>query len=300
VVVREVQVLISRTVKKSVRLETRLAEPAALMRGDEAQIEHAVMNLCLNAIDAMGDEGTLTIATATEGDTVSVSISDTGTGMDEEVRAHAFEPFFTTKPVGKGTGLGLSMVYGTVQAMNGTITLSTKLGVGTTIKLNFPRVAEPAPVVSVSPVSLAEPEPRSLAGLTILVIDDEPLVLRAAVRMLRALGCEVLSASNGRDGIETFKANRDSVSLAIVDLVMPGVDGVATLSEILALAPQTSILLASGYTPETEKVEALLSNHPTVAYLAKPYDPKAITAALDKLPPTRRAPTSSSGRIATA
>ncbi len=301
VVVREVQVLISRTVKKSIRIETRLAEPAALMCGDEAQIEHAVMNLCLNALDAMGDEGTLTIATVNDGESVSVSVSDTGSGMDEEVRAHAFEPFFTTKPVGKGTGLGLSMVYGTVQAMGGTITLSTKLGVGTTISLNFPRVAEPAPVVSVSPAHLAEPEPRSLAGLTILVIDDEPLVLRSAVRMLRALGCEVLSATNGRDGIETFKANRDSVSLAIVDLVMPGIDGVETLGEILAIAPQISILLASGYTPETEKVNALLSARPTVAYLAKPYDPKAIRAALDKLPPVRPASSpSSSGRIASA
>jgi CheY-like chemotaxis protein len=212
--------------------------------------------------------------------------------MDEQVRARAFEPFFTTKPVGKGTGLGLSMVYGTVQAMHGTITLSTKLGVGTTITLKFPRAAEPAPVSSVSTAPL--PDACSLEGLTILVIDDEPLVLRAAVRMLRALGCEVLSANNGREGVEIFRAHRDSVSLAIVDLVMPGTDGVATLNEILELAPQTPILLASGYTPQTEKVNALLSACPTVAYLAKPYDPNAITAALGKLLPGGRASSPSS------
>jgi len=297
VVVREVQALITRTAKKSVSIEARLTEPAALMRGDEAQVEHAVMNLCLNALDAMDDQGTLTISTAIQDETVSVSVSDTGTGMDPQVREHAFEPFFTTKPVGKGTGLGLSMVYGTVQAMHGTITLSTKLGVGTTITLKFPRVAEAAPVPIASTPQLAEP--YSLAGLTILVIDDEPLVLRAAVRMLRALGCKVLSANNGREGVETFVAHRDSVSLAIVDLVMPGTDGVATLNEILELAPQTPILLASGYTPEAEKVDALLSARPTVAYLAKPYDPSAIRAALGKLLPARLASTPSSSRTGT-
>ncbi|MFZ5897258.1 MAG: hybrid sensor histidine kinase/response regulator [Myxococcota bacterium] len=296
-VVRDVQVLITRTIKKSIRVETRLAEPAALMRGDEAQVEHAIMNLCLNALDAMGDHGTLTITTVTRDETVSISVSDTGSGMDEQVREHAFEPFFTTKPVGKGTGLGLSMVYGTVQAMQGTITLSTKVGAGTTITLNFPRVAEPTPVPSVSTAPLAQS--CSLAGLTILVIDDEPLVLRAAVRMLRALGCEVLSANNGSDGIETFKAHCDSVSLAIIDLVMPGTDGVATSNEILELAPQTPILLASGYTPEAEKLDALLNASPTVAYLAKPYDPNTITAALSKLLPTGVTSTPSSSRTAT-
>ncbi len=295
-VVREVQVLISRTVKKNIRVETRLAEPAALTRGDEVQLEHALLNLCLNALDAMGEQGTLTLSTATQGERVSVSVSDTGPGMDEQVRQRAFEPFFTTKPVGKGTGLGLSMVYGTVQAMNGTITLATKLGVGTTITLEFPRVAESAaaPVSTVRP-----PESYSLAGLKVLVVDDEPLVLKAAVRMLRALGCEVLSANSGRDGVELFRAQRDSVSFAIVDLVMPGIDGVATVDELVKLAPQKPILLASGYMPDVEKVEALLNARPSVAYLAKPYDPGAITAALSKLLPNGRASSPSSSRTGT-
>jgi len=296
-VVREVQALITRTGRKSIVVESRLAEPAALMRGDEAQVEHAVLNLCLNAQDAMGDQGTLTIVTETHDDTVSVSVSDTGTGMAPQVREHAFEPFFTTKPVGKGTGLGLSMVYGTVQAMHGTITISSRIGVGTTIVLKFPRVAELAPAPSPYPAQVAEP--RSLTGLTILVIDDEPLVLRAAIRMLRAMGCEVLSADNGREGVQTFKAHRDRVSLAIVDLVMPGTDGVATLNEILELAPQTPILLVSGYTPEVEKVDALLLACPTVSYLEKPYDPNTITAAFSKLRPAQLAATPPSSRTGT-
>ena len=210
--VRELQLLITRTGKKNIHVETRLAEPPAWMRGDEAQVEHAVLNLCLNALDAMGERGTLKIATETRADTVSVTVSDSGTGMDEQARQHAFEPFFTTKPVGQGTGLGLSMVYATVQAMRGTISLSTKLGMGTSITLEFPRAAEPANAPNASPATLAEP--RSLAGLTVLVIDDEPLVLRAAVRMLRVLGCEVLAANGGREGIDTFRARCDSVARA--------------------------------------------------------------------------------------
>jgi signal transduction histidine kinase/CheY-like chemotaxis protein len=296
-VVREVQLLITRTGKKSIRVDTRLAEPAAVMRGDEAQIEHAVLNLCLNSLDAMGDDGTLTIVTETHEDTVSVSVSDTGTGMDPQVRAHVFEPFFTTKPVGKGTGLGLSMVYGTVQAMHGTITLSTQLGVGTTIALEFPRAAEPAPTPSISPMQLAQP--RSLAGLTILVVDDEPLVLRAAVRMLRAMGCEVLSANSGREGVATFRAHIDSISLVVVDFVMPDTDGVTTLNEMLDLAPQTPILLVSGFTPEADKVDALLSARPSVAYLEKPYDSNTIADALSRLLPARAPSTPSSGRAST-
>ena len=296
-VVREVQLLVTRTGSKSIRVETRLAEPAAVMRGDEAQIEHAVLNLCLNALDAMGDQGTLTIVTETHADTVVVRVSDTGTGMDPQVREHAFEPFFTTKPVGKGTGLGLSMVYGTVQAMHGTIALSTKLGVGTSIALTFPRAGEPAPLHSTSPAELAEP--RSLHGLTVLVIDDEPLVLRAAVRMLRAMGCEVLSANSGREGIETFKAHSASVSLVVVDLVMPDTDGVATLVQMLELAPRTPILLVSGFTPEADKVDALLSAHPSVAYLEKPYDPNTIAAAMSKLLPAQLPSTPSSSRTGT-
>jgi len=295
--VRELQLLITRTGKKDVRVETRLAEPSAMVQGDEAQVEHAILNLCLNALDAMGDQGTLTIVTETHPDAVSVSVSDSGTGMDEQARRHAFEPFFTTKPVGKGTGLGLSMVYGTVQAMRGTIHLSTELGVGTTITLQFPRAAEPPPAPKAVPAALSEP--RSLAGLTVLVIDDEPLVLRAAVRMLRAMGCEVLSANGGREGIDTFRAHQNSVSLVVVDLVMPNTDGVATLNELLELAPETPILLVSGYTPEADQVDALLSAHPTVAYLEKPYDPNTIAAALGNLLPAALPSTPSSSRTGT-
>ena len=292
-VVREVQLLLTRTVNRNIRLETQLAELPPLMVGDEAQLEHAVMNLCLNAVDAMDDQGTLTVATSVEDGHVSVRVSDTGTGMTDQVRERAFEPFFTTKPTGKGTGLGLAMVYGTVQAMRGSLTLATTPGVGTTITLTFPQAAAQSLASGVSDFSMTEP--RLLEGLVVLLVDDEPLMLRTGVRMLRAMGCEVLSANNGQEGVEVFKTERDTIALAIIDLVMPDMDGIATLSEILALAPQTPALLTSGYALETGKLETLFGGRPNVDFLAKPYDVPALIAAAAKLLPRRAATTGRTG-----
>lgn len=291
--VREVQLLLSRTMNKNIRLEVRLAEQAPLMLGDEAQIEHAVMNLCLNAIDAMGDHGTLTLTTNDAEDKVSVQVSDSGSGMDEEVREHAFEPFFTTKPIGKGTGMGLAMVYGTVQAMRGEIALFTKLGEGTTITLTFPKASADTPGVRMAPV--AAMDPRVFEAACVLLVDDEPLVLRSGGRMLHAMGCEVLSANSGREGVELFKARREAVSLAIIDLVMPDMDGVATMRELHALVPELPVLLTSGYAPDAGRIDVLIDG-PRVAYLAKPYDPSALISAAAKLLPL---PTRHKGKTGT-
>ncbi len=284
-VVREVLALLTRAVRKDVRFETRLCEPAPMMLGDEAQIEHALMNLCLNALDAMDDQGTVTIVTACTDGRVSVSVADTGSGMEAHVREHAFEPFFTTKPAGRGTGLGLAMVYGTVQAMEGSVALATRPGEGTTITLTFLQ----------APVGAAPPEnrhgeaadPRLLKGATVLIVDDEPLVLRAGVRMLRAMGCKVLAASSAREGLEIFEGQGDAISLLIIDLVMPDMDGLAMLQAVLGPAPRTPVLLASGYPPDAGKLAALVGDGASVAFLAKPYDALALTAAAAKLLPTR-------------
>ncbi|MGE5786478.1 MAG: response regulator, partial [Myxococcales bacterium] len=210
--------------------------------------------------------------------------SDSGSGMDEEVREHAFEPFFTTKPIGKGTGMGLAMVYGTVQAMHGEIALFTKLGEGTTITLTFPKASADTPEVRMSPV--AAMDPRVFEAACVLLVDDEPLVLRSGGRMLHAMGCEVLSANSGREGVELFKARREAVSLAIIDLVMPDMDGVATMRELHALVPELPVLLTSGYAPDAGKIDVLIDG-PRVAYLSKPYDPSALISAAAKLLPLR-------------
>ncbi len=296
-VVREVQMLLTRTVPKDLHFELRLVEPPPLMVGEQAQLEHALMNLCLNALDAMNDRGRLTIATRSANGKVSVRVSDTGTGMADHVLEHAFEPFFTTKPVGKGTGMGLAMVYGTVQSLRGTITLASELGVGTTVTLTFPQASANVPVAGVSLATTSDP--RLLEGRTVLLVDDEPLVLRAGERMLSVLGGKVLSANTGREGIDVFEVQRDAISLAIIDLAMPDTDGLATMREILALAPQTPILLASGYAPKFGKLESLLEGLPTVAFLAKPYDANSLLTAAATLLPARPATTTSSGKTGT-
>ena len=291
-VAREVQSLLTRTMRQDFTFVTLLTEPPPLIMGNEAQVQHAVMNLCLNAIDAMEDNGTLTVKTELAGARASISVSDTGTGMPASVREHAFEPFFTTKPLGKGTGMGLSMVHTTVHAMRGTITVETAIGLGTTIGLSFPAATAPAP--SAASHALAVVELQLLKGRTVLLIDDEPLVLRAGARMLSAMGCKVLTAKNGPEGIELLVANHAVVSLAIIDLVMPNMDGIATMHEMLTVAPELPVLLASGYTADESKIGTLLRVHPTLDFLAKPYDPAAlVTAAAKLLPPNSAAPPSS-------
>lgn len=283
-VVEGVHALLGRTVNKNIKIEIRLAAERPIIKGDRGQIENAVLNLCLNGLDAMGDRGTLTLSTRAEGGRVLICVSDTGIGMDEKIKERVFEPFFTTKAEGKGTGLGLSMVYGVVHAMSGRIGLDSAPGKGTTISLNFPRTTEDLPDSGVSSLpSCAVSEMGILTGRTVLLVDDDPLVLRAGVRMLRTLGCEVLSAASGRRGVAMFAAQKDAVDLVIVDLIMPEMDGIAVLEEILGIRAETPVLLVSGYTRESERLEALKDRSASVRFLAKPYQPEGLVAVVKQL-----------------
>ena len=282
-VAESVQALLVRTANKNVKIETRLAPSPTFIRGDRGQIENAVINLCLNSLDAMGSAGTLTITTKQDKGRVSLRVTDNGIGMDANIRERAFEPFFTTKAEGKGTGLGLAMVYGVVHAMNGRIILDSKPGAGTTVALTFPAVATTEPDMALASTPPPAPSsPNYLSGRRILLIDDELLVLRAGVRMLNTLGCEVMSAAGGQEGIEKFKSCEGGIHLVIVDLVMPGMDGIATIEEILRLDPTTPVLLASGYARESDEIEALKERHPAVGFLAKPYKPEQVIDAAMK------------------
>jgi len=279
-VAESVQALLVRTANKNINIETRLAPSPPFIKGDRGQIENAVINLCLNSLDAMGSAGTLTITTKRDKGRVLLRVTDNGAGMDDSVRERAFEPFFTTKAEGKGTGLGLAMVYGVVHAMNGRITLESKPGAGTSVTLTFPAVvaSESDSAMASSPPP-APTSPHFLRGRTILLIDDEPLVLRAGTRMLSTLGCDVLSATGGQEGIDKFKTHEGRVHLVIVDLVMPGMDGIATIEEILRIDPLTPVLLASGYARESDEIEAMKERHPAVGFLAKPYKPEQLIDA---------------------
>ncbi len=247
---------------------------------DPGQLESAVLNLAINARDAMPQGGRLTVAlanasldaalvpegeTIAPGDYVMLSVTDTGTGMPPEVAERAFDPFFTTKEVGKGSGLGLSMVYGFVTQSRGHARIETSLGKGTTVRLYLPRAAEqPGPRHRRG----ADAAPRG-AGEHILLVEDDPLVREHAATLLQSLGYRVSTAGNGPEALETL-AHRADIDLLFSDIVMPGgMDGRALGEQARRINPALRVLFASGYAPagpgdEPPEAEA-------IGLLAKPY-----------------------------
>jgi CheY-like chemotaxis protein len=225
---------------------------------DAPQLENAVLNLCLNARDAMPGGGRLTIETrnvrldgsyadlqveVAPGDYVLVAVSDTGTGMPPEIRDRAFEPFFTTKPAGAGSGLGLSMVFGFVKQSRGHVQVYSEPGEGTTVKLYLPRAADTAEMLH---------EPSFSAALggeeCILVVEDNPLVREHVTALLGGLGYRVLSAGNAAEALDHLRADKP-VDLLFTDIVMPGgMDGTRLAESARQLRPGLPVLLTSGYT----------------------------------------------------
>ena len=244
-------------------IEIRFVDTAGLWpaMADAAQLENAVLNLALNARDAMPGGGRLTIelankvldedyarrhAEVTAGDYAMIAVSDTGHGMTQDVLGRVFEPFFTTKPDGKGTGLGLAMVFGFVKQSGGHVKIYSEPGEGTTVRIYLPRAtgaqAQAAPRIG-SPVDL----PRGSA--TILVVEDEPAVREVAVAILTDLGYRVLQAADGDEGLLTFGAHAGDVALLLTDVVLPGsLRGRELADRITAVRPQVRVLFMSGYT----------------------------------------------------
>ncbi len=272
--------LLFRTIGGTIRIETILEKNLWRATADPSQIESVILNLALNARDAMPSGGRLTIATANldrheqgtppelpDGDFVTVSVSDTGTGMTEEVLNKAFEPFFTTKAVGRGTGLGLSQVYGIAKQTGGTGTISTKLGEGTTVAVYLPRT-------KAAPVSRA-PESADQAALpireaTILVVDDDRDVRELAVSCLESLGYRVLAADGGHAAIDEI-ASGTPVDLVLIDIAMPDINGVEATRAILAERPGLPFLFMTGYAGPTRLgalEEPVLHKPFTIAELA--------------------------------
>jgi CheY-like chemotaxis protein len=218
-------------------------------------LELVILNLAINSRDAMPNGGRLTVATRNLGlsdphrpaglaerDYVAISVGDTGTGMAQEVAAKAFEPFFTTKAVGQGTGLGLSQVLGFAQQSGGEVRIDTRLGQGTTITILLPRSREFLPRV----VDEDRPVPHDGRAATVLVVDDDAAVRELTVAALRALNHRVLEAGNGRTAL-TLLREADTVDLALIDLVMPGMNGRQLATRIRAANPLSAILFMTGY-----------------------------------------------------
>ncbi|HEX2661153.1 MAG TPA: PAS domain S-box protein [Polyangia bacterium] len=279
--VHEVVSILERSLDKRIVIRLDLAAPVPRTMGDPTQLGNALLNLALNARDAMPDGGTLTFATRAvvinqreaaahqheidAGAFVKLTVSDTGTGMDEETQRHLFEPFFTTKEEGRGTGLGLAAVYGTVKSHRGTISVASTVGFGTSVRICLP-------VTHLAESDLATPVPVRSAPvppLNVLLVDDEALVREITERLLRHMACGVAAFGNGFDAIEHYRAHWQTIDLVILDMVMPLMDGKSTYYALRRINPDVRVILASGYSVDGE-AQALL-NEGVAAFLQKPF-----------------------------
>ncbi len=274
-ILREEVRLLERTTLSKVRLVMDLDPGLRLIRADPGALTHAFMNLCVNAVDAMGDNGMLTLRTRNLGpERVEVQVLDTGTGMAPEVLAKAMDPFFTTKEVGKGTGLGLSIVYSTVKAYQGEMELRSEPGQGTCVVLRFPAIqgaAQPA-----EPSGAYQTMPR-LGGLNVLLVDDDDLIRGSIQGMLEHLGHRTTTAGSGEDALALLESGLEP-QVIILDMNMPGLGGAGTLPRLRALRPQIPVLLATGRADQA--AQNLVQAHPFVTLLSKPFGMKELQANL--------------------
>ncbi|HEY3399388.1 MAG TPA: PAS domain S-box protein [Geothrix sp.] len=262
--VRDMVQLLAYTTLKRVKLEMDLEEPLSPVLGDNGALSHALMNLCVNALDAMPGGGSLQIRTRRLPDgQIQLSVRDSGPGMTEDVRKHALEPFFTTKGVGKGTGLGLSMAFGTMKAHGGSLDLLSEPGQGTEVRLTFPAFEERPE----SPAAAGEAAPFS-RSLRLLLVDDDELIRLAVGPMLEMMGHRVLTAPDGLEAVRLFEEGLE-VDLVILDMNMPGLNGSETLDRLLAIRPGQTVLLASGY--HDQDISVLMAKHPKIQSLQKPF-----------------------------
>jgi nitrogen-specific signal transduction histidine kinase/CheY-like chemotaxis protein len=251
--VSEASDLLFRTIGATVRIETVLTEGLWPALVDPTQIELVLLNLAINARDAMPAGGRLTIRTANvsrsemppdlrPGDYVLISVADSGEGMTEEILGKAVEPFFTTKEIGKGSGLGLSMVHGVATQSGGGLRIDSHVGRGTTVNVYLPRARRPSATVRERETSSGTVH----EGATILVVDDDPDVREVAVSSLESCGYRLLAAENGLAALDVL-AGAERVDLLLVDMAMPGMNGVEVISRARERRPGLRALLVSGY-----------------------------------------------------
>ncbi|MGI4941982.1 MAG: ATP-binding protein, partial [Janthinobacterium lividum] len=290
--VASMEELIGRTTGPAVTLA--VTGPAGLWATliDPNQLENALLNLCINARDAMPDGGTLTVATANEtldaadagelppGEYVALVVSDTGTGMTPEVVRRAFDPFFTTKPIGLGTGLGLSMIYGFVHQSGGEARIASEPGRGTAVTLRFPRhhgAAEDA----AAPLSAAQGSPDARPAGTVLVIDDEATVRMLVTAVLEELGYATIEAENGASGLQALRS-AGRIDLLISDVGLPGgMNGRQVADAARALRPQLKVLFITGYAETAVFSQGNLD--PGMHVLAKPFAMETLASRVRQL-----------------
>jgi len=280
-VIGGMQGMLQRLLGEDVTLQFVPAEGLGSVKADAGQIEQVIMNLAVNARDAMPAGGMLSIATrnvelddeyakhhpyVVPGPQVMISVTDTGVGMDAATQARLFEPFFTTKPAGKGTGLGLATVYGIVKQSGGSVAVYSELGRGTTFKIYLPRVQEVA-----HEGQAARPTTIATGTETILAVEDDTPLRDLAKRVLRSAGYTVLTASNGGEALLLLEKHPGTVDLLLTDLVMPGMSGRDLAARLMQLRPQMKVLHMSGYTDDAILQHGVLDE--ATHFIHKPYSP---------------------------
>jgi CheY-like chemotaxis protein len=272
--------LLRRTIGETIDLDIVASAGLWYTLCDPNQLESALLNLAINARDAMPDGGKLTIATANAridgidadtpallpGDYIRVDVSDTGSGMSPEVAARAFDPFFTTKPIGQGTGLGLSMIYGFARQSNGHVLIDSKPGAGTSVRLYLPRHHGAA---AVERIASAVADEHIATGETVLVVEDEPVVRGVIIEMLQDQGYRTLQAVDGPSGLRILRLNK-RIDLLVTDVGLPGMNGRQLADQARETRPGLKILFITGYAENAAIAKGFLQ--PGMEMITKPFD----------------------------
>ena len=276
---KKVVKMLERALPKTIEIHLDLFQPLSTVNADPAQLHQVIMNLAVNARDAMPSGGRLSLETrnvyldeeycrshidTAPGNYVALRVSDTGIGMDEKTKLHIFDPFFSTKEISKGTGLGLSIVFGIIKNHGGNIICYSEPGRGTTFSLYLPIIE-----MLEDSVEMEKEGPLPQGKETILLVDDEESVRNLASKILQRFGYSVLSAANGREGLNLFIKEKNRIDLVLLDLIMPEMNGRDCLREILRAAPRTKVIIASGYSADGEIDHALEDG--AITSIKKPY-----------------------------
>jgi CheY-like chemotaxis protein len=285
-IVEDMERLLRPLIGENIELTTALTPDIGCTRADAGQLEQVIMNLVVNAKDAMPSGGKISIRTdrvtldesyrpentfIKHGPYVMISVTDNGQGMDRETQARIFEPFFTTKEKGKGTGLGLSTVYGIVKQSGGYVFVQSEPSRGTTFTIYFPRVEEPCDVLGTTPAALG-----AAAGTeTVLLVEDEDSVRQLVRETLEARGYRVLEAENGKAGVAVAASHAESIHLVITDVVMPGLGGHELVQQLVSVRPGIKVLYLSGYAPEAFSIP--LGADAQKLFLQKPFTLQALS-----------------------
>ncbi|MGE0454935.1 MAG: response regulator [Vicinamibacteria bacterium] len=279
-VVLEAEQMLRRVIGEDVELRVEVEPGLPPVLADPLQIEQVLLNLTVNARDAMPEGGLLTFRVASAGAAhaggrrVALSVADTGSGMDPETLSHIFEPFFTTKAVGKGTGLGLATVYGIVSQLGGEIEVFSTLGAGTTFRVSLPAV--PGSTAVAAPA--ATREAAAGGGETVLVVEDEDGLRALIVELLDSLGYRVLEAGRGKDALDLVRRHDGPIELLLTDVVMPGQNGRELAEQVRGLRPGIRVVMMSGYA--TDALHAEKGVAPGTQLLSKPFSQADLAAAL--------------------